>query len=131
MLTAIALVNIEEMTAKEYAYQALVLLKHSEEEFSRGDSRQASEKLWGATTQAVLATMDGKAPRTHRELKGRVRELAQEHDDPALRSGFAIAESFHSNFYHGWMEDFQMEEDAPLVHEFVHRLLAIGRDTGR
>ena len=118
------------MTAKEHADQALVCLKHSEEEFSTGNRRQASEKLWGAATQAVLATMDWKAPRTHREMKRSVRALAERHDDPVLRSGFAIAESFHSNFYHGWMDDFQMNDDAPLVHEFVHRLLAIYRDGG-
>ena len=129
-MTATAMLNIEEMTAKEHADQALVFLRHSEEEFSRGDSFQASEKLWGAATQAVLATMDGKAPRTHREMKRRVRMLANKHNNPELRSGFAIAESFHSNFYHGWMEDFQMKDDAPLVHEFVHRLIAIYRNSG-
>ena len=74
--------------------------------------------------------MDGKAPLTQREMKRRVRALAERHNDPGLRSGFAIAESFHSNFYHGWMEDFQMEENSPLVHEFVHRLLAIYRNAG-
>ena len=74
--------------------------------------------------------MDGKAPRTHREMKRRVRMLANKQNNPELRSGFAIAESFHSNFYHGWMEDFQMQDDAPLVHEFVHRLLAIYRNSG-
>ena len=130
-MTATAMLNIEEMTAKVHADQALVFLKRSEEEVSRGDSRQASDKLWSAATHAVLATMDGEAPRTHRAMKRRVRALAQKHSDPALRSGFAVAESFHSNFYHGWMEDFQTEEDAPLVHQFVHRLLAINRDAER
>ena len=129
-MTARVMLNIEEMTAKEHADQALVLLRHSEGEYSRGDSFQASEKLWGAATQAVLATMDGKAPLTQREMKRRVRTLAERHNDPGLRSGFAIAESFHSNFSHGWMEDFQMEENSPLVHEFVHRLLAIYRNAG-
>lgn len=70
---------------------------------------------------------DGReGPRTHREMKDRVRSLALEHNDPALISGFALGESFRSNLYHGWME-----EGAPLVHEFVHRLLAIYRNAGR
>ena len=115
----------------DHAAQAQGFLKQSDEEFARNDVLQGSEKLWGAANQTVLATMDGKAPRTHREMKRRVRALAERHNDPGLRSGFAIAESFHSNFYHGWMEDFQMKEDAPLVHEFVHRLLAIYRGAGR
>ena len=102
-MTARVMLNIEEMTAKEHADQALVFLKHSEEEFSRGDSFQASEKLWGAATQAVLATMDGKAPRTHREMKRRVRMLANKQNNPELRSGVCNRRILSLQFL-SWLE---------------------------
>ena len=38
-----------------------------------------------------------------------------------------------ANFYHRWKDDFQIEADAPAVHDFVEQMLAIwasldGRD---
>ena len=52
-----------------------------------------------------------------------VERLAQEHDDQALSAGFSVAEKLHANFYHGFMEPFQMEPDRDLVRNFVVRVL--------
>ena len=51
--------------------------------------------------------------------------MAETHDDPFLLGGFAFAEKFHANFYHDFMEDFDLEGDSPMVHDFVHRVIAL------
>ena len=43
----------------------------------------------------------------------------------ALHAGFAAAEKFHANFYHDFMEDFELDADRPTVKEFVDRLMAL------
>ena len=54
-----------------------------------------------------------------------VERLAREHDDPATNAGFSVAEKLHANFYHGFMEQFQMESDRDLVRTFVVRVLVL------
>ena len=117
------------MTAQEHADKAREFLSESDREFERGEIFQGSEKLWGAAAHAVraVAPPNGKDRQTHRALKLAVRELAGKHNDPSLVSNFAVAEMFHANFYHGFMEDFQMDEDRPLVHQFVRRVLALDK----
>ena len=116
------------MSSREHAEQALALLKQSEEEFAKNDIFQGSEKLWGAATQAVLAIasqQNGKEPHTHRDMKKLVLKLSEIHESPNLALQFAVAEGFHANFYHGWKDDFQIQADAPAVHDFVEQVLAI------
>ena len=55
----------------------------------------------------------------------KVRELAETYDMPALNDRFAIAEGFHKIFYHGWVEDYELEFDVPKVHWLVHQLLGL------
>ena len=43
----------------------------------------------------------------------------------SLRPGFAVAEKFHANFYHDFMESFQIESDRPLVGRFVENVLSL------
>ena len=52
-----------------------------------------------------------------------VRRLYEESGDDLLVAWFGLAEQFHANFYHDFMEDFQLEEDRPLVRHFVARML--------
>lgn len=59
-------------------------------------------------------------------MRLKVRELAERYDLPALNDRFAIAEGFHKIFYHGWVEDYELEFDVPKVHWLVHRLLSLG-----
>ena len=58
-------------------------------------------------------------------MKTAVRRLAEQYDDPLLPGGFGFAEKFHANFYHDFMEDFDLESDRPLVRDFVHRVIAL------
>ena len=111
-----------------HAEQALIFLQQSDEEFDAGDELQGSEKLWGAATQAVIAAVehDGRKIRqSHEALKYEVKQLAEKHNDPSLKSGFKSAEMFHANFYHWFMDDFQLDEERPEVRQFVNRILAL------
>ena len=113
------------MTPTEHIKTAREFLEASDREFEVGDELQGSEKLWGAATHALRAAMlsEGRTGGKHHELREAAQRLADERNDPAIQSGFAIAEKFHANFYHGFMEDYQIESDRPIVHDFVDRIL--------
>ena len=111
---------------------ALEFLSASDAEFAAGDHLQASEKLWGAATYAVMAVANqrGWQCRSHRAMKNVVQRVAGLYDDELVQGGFAAAEKFHKNFYHDEMEDFEVEADRPIVHRFVHRMVSFVEQTG-
>ena len=117
------------MLADDRAATALDFLAISDAEFADGDRMQASEKLWGAATQALIAVADqrGWPHDSRQELKVAARRLGDEQNDHLITGGFGIAEKFHANFSYDFMEDFQLDADRPLVHDFVHRVLALLR----
>jgi hypothetical protein len=39
-----------------------------------------------------------------------------------------VAEKFHANFYHAFMQDFELENDPPVVQEFVHKMVSVVRN---
>ncbi len=100
-------------------------LEASSREFAAGDNRQGSEKLWGAAAQAVIAMSQerGWSYGNHGALKNATERLTAEYDDPSIRTGFLAAEKFHANFYHDFMEDFQLSIDRTVVHDFVEQML--------
>ena len=114
------------MNQADHSQTALEFLTVSDEEFAAGDHLQASEKLWGAATHAVMAVADqrGWECRSHRAMKNVVRQVAEQYDDELVQGSFAAAEKFHKNFYHDEMEDYEVEADRPVVHQFVHRMLS-------
>ena len=114
------------MNTEEHVQTARAFLEASDREFSDGDELQASEKLWGAVVHAVNAVMlreAGKAPGKHRDMRIAAEQLATDSGDPNIILGFVTAEKFHANFYHGFMEDFQIEAGRRAVREFVDRIL--------
>ena len=115
------------MEQEDHGRQAQEFLSASDNEFDAGDPLQASEKLWGAATHAVMAVaMRRDWPcRTHRSMKNAVSRIQQETGEDYLAEGFGIAEKFHRNFYHDEMQDYEIEVDRPSVHRFVHRMLAL------
>ena len=115
------------MLTQEHVQTAREFLADADEEFAAGDVLQASEKMWGAATHAVIAVAQrrGWLYGGHREMRIVVERLAQEHDDPTLSPRFSVAEKLHANFYHGFMEPFQMEPDRHLVRDFVVRVLVL------
>ena len=119
------------MMIQEHRQTALDFLTVSDAEFAAGDTMQACEKLWGAASHAVMAVCQQREwpYGNHRNLKVAARQLTQETGETIFREGFGAAEKFHANYYHGFLEDFQIDDDRPIVHEFVHRLLDyLGRD---
>jgi len=80
-------------------------LNEAEAFLAKGDSLQASEKLWGAAAEMVktVAAKRGMELRSHRDLWEFVDKLADELDDPDIIKLFAIASALHQNFYEDWM----------------------------
>jgi hypothetical protein len=115
------------MLTQEHVATAQAFLDVSDREFEAGDRLQASEKLWGAASHAVMTVARHRdwGHYTHRDLKNAVQRLAQESGDDALHAGFLAAEKLHKNIYHDAMEDFEVEIDRPLIHTFVARTLAL------
>ena len=115
------------MLTNDHAAKALDFLAQSDAEFAEGDRLQASEKLWGAATHAIMAAAQQRGWRhgSHRALKEVAEQLSDDHNDPLIEYGFLAAEKFHRNFYHDNMEDFELDLDRPKVHDFVRRVLAL------
>ena len=64
------------------------LLSEAEEELSKGDLRQASEKIWGSAALAVKAVAlarEGRRLASHGELWRFIGELARQEGDPDIR----------------------------------------------
>lgn len=120
------------MEHEDHLQTARDFLTASDREFLDGDKLQASEKLWGAATHAVMAAAVQRdwPCRTHRELKLAVEQLATEFQDDLLRGGFTAAEKFHKNFYHDEMEDYEVAVDRPQVHRFVNRMIGLFERNG-
>ncbi len=114
------------MATDERVRRAQDFLEESDREFGAGDNRQGSEKLWGSATQAVIAMAQqrGWDYGSHQAMKHAAERLTAEYNDFPFRDGFGLAEKFHGNFYHNFMEDFQLEVDRPRMREFIERMLA-------
>ena len=118
---------VRRMTAADHLQTAREFLERSRSEFDGGDEMQGSEKLWGSASHVVmgLALQRGWPINKHSDLKRAVNDLSQETGDQALKFRFSVAEKFHANYYHGFMDDFQIVDDRPMVEEFVTQLLAL------
>ena len=118
---------IQETTLSERTAQAREFLAQAEAEFAMADTRQAAEKLYGASVQAVIAAslQRGWEYQSHRANKNAARMLAEEYGDPFLSTGFTAAERFHIHFHHGDMEDYQINADRYDVRQYVKRMLTL------
>ena len=115
------------MLTEDHAQTALDFLAASDQEFADGDRLQASEKLWGAASHALIAVAKrrGWSHGSHYALKEAAERLTDEHDEFRIELEFLAAEKFHRNFYNDNLEDFELASDRPKVHNFVHRVLAL------
>ncbi len=114
-------------TSEEHAQIARSFLVNADREFDAGDQLQGSEKLWGAATHAVTALAKQRGWRFGKANARAiaVERLSEEEDDPSLSDGYMVAEQFHANFYHDFMEDDAIERGRPSVARFVNRILAM------
>ena len=112
------------MITTKHIQTAQEFLDKSDRYFAEGDELQGSEKTWGAAAHAVMAIAQqrGWSYGDHRSLKIAVRRLAHELNDPLLETAFGIAEKFHADFYHKFMQDYEFERDRPAVRLFVQRI---------
>ncbi len=122
--------NRPTMTVTDHVRTALEFLEHSEREFANGDELQGSEKLWGAASHSVMAVAKQRGWRfsKHNAKVAAVNRLAEEFEEPLLVSDFLLAEQFHANFYHDFMEADVVARGRPIVERFVRRMLALVED---
>lgn len=92
------------MTTLTYQDAARHLLAQGFEELAEGDSRQASEKGWGAAAQMIkaIASSRGWQHNTHASLYRVIGRLVKETGDDRIRNRFGIANGLHQNFYENW-----------------------------
>lgn len=111
-------------TAEEYRTASSTLYDQAMVELDAGDLRQASEKLWGASAQALksLAERRGWRHGSHREFYRIMRRLEDEIDDPDFSLQFSTANELHTNFYENWLDESQIRRRAPYVRDFIDRL---------
>ena len=120
------------MLIHEHIQTAQDFLEAADREFEAGDVLQASEKMWGAASHAVMAVSQrrGWPYGSHNAMRVAVRRLAEERDDPFLSAAFGVAEKFHANFYHSFMESEERQESIASVRLLVSRLMEM-TDDGR
>lgn len=106
---------------KNLGQKALDCLAASERDFDAGDDRKASEELWGAAKYVLTAAAErrGWGCATREDLFFTAHWLAEELQEPLVKAGFLSADKFREHVKHGDMEDFEIEIDGRVVHQFV------------
>ena len=115
------------MIKDEHVQTAQEFLVKSDGYFAEGDVLQGSEKLWGAAAHAVMAVAQQRGWKygNHYTLRETALRLADELEDERISLGLGVAEKFHANFYHEFMEDSELDMNRPLAKRFVARMLAL------
>ncbi|MYC34675.1 MAG: hypothetical protein F4X64_16050 [Chloroflexi bacterium] len=89
------------MVSQTYQEASRRLLAQGVEELARGDTRQASEKGWGAAAQMFksIAERRGWDHHGHRQIRAVASRLARETNDLEIRRLYRVASDLHTNFY--------------------------------
>ncbi|MXX52498.1 MAG: hypothetical protein F4Z35_00625 [Dehalococcoidia bacterium] len=118
------------MLVHEHIQTAQDFLETANREFEAGDILQGSEKMWGAASHAVMAVSQrrGWPFGSHNAMREAARRLAGEYNDPFIEAAFGVAEKFHANFYHDFMESEERQSSAASVRLLVTRLTAMTDD---
>ena len=100
------------------------LMAQGRQEMERGDTRQASEKGWGAAAQMVkdISERRGWEHRSHASLFTAVSTLVEETGDDEIRRLFAVASSLHVNFYENWDTAQNVSAGLNDVQRFLDKL---------
>ena len=109
------------MAAQSYQPASRQLLEQARNELAGGNTRQASEKGWGAAAQLVKAVAEqrGWEHKTHRQIWQAVRRLNDENRNIALSRLFRTPNHLHSNFY----EDLDAPDDVTDALNDVERFI--------
>ena len=119
--------RIVTVIAEEHVQTARDFLVKSDNYFAEGDVLQGSEKLWGAAAHALMAVAEHRGWKygNHYALRQVALMLADEMEDERISLGLGVAEKFHANFYHDFMEEAELDMGRAAVHRFVERILAL------
>ena len=111
------------MVAQNYLEASRHLLAQGRDELARGDTRQASEKGWGAAAQMFksIAESRGWEHHGHRQIRRVASRLSDETGDAEIRRLYRVASDLHTNFY----EDLDTPSDVAAGLEDVSILLDI------
>ncbi len=111
----------QTLTYQEAARQ---LLAQAFEELAEGDSRQASEKGWGAASQIIKAVASNRNwnHNSHGALYRVIGRLVTETGDDRIHVGFGMANSLHQNFYENWGDADYVARGLVHVRDLVLRL---------
>ena len=106
---------------KTYQSASRTLLAQARAELGQGDTRQASEKGWGAAAQMLkaIAEQRGWAHRSHRHIRQVAIRLVRETGDREIDRMYRVASDLHINFY----EDGDSPSDVRQGLDDIHRLL--------
>ena len=119
------------MVTQTYAAASRQLLVQAGEELAAGDTRQASEKGWGAAAQIVksVAAQRGWEHRSHAALFNVITRLVDETGDGDLRDLFHIASALHVNFYEDWDTADNVAGALSQIERFVDKLEPLATTT--
>ena len=111
----------QTLTYREAARQ---LLAQAFEELADGDSRQASEKGWGAAAQIIkaIASQRGWNHDSHASLYRVIDRLVDKTGDNRIHIGFTTANALHQNFYENWGTSAYVARGLVEVEDLVQRL---------
>lgn len=86
----------------------------------------ASELLWGAVAQAIIAAaaQRGWPSNSHGAFRSAVKLLATQYDDPRLVTYFDSAEKLHEHFYHGNLNPGEVARRREQAQRLISRILA-------
>ncbi|MCY3651628.1 MAG: hypothetical protein OXG89_01165 [bacterium] len=111
-------------TLTNYQQAARTLLDQGFEELAAGDTRQASEKGWGATAQMLKAVAEqrGWEHKSHAALFKVVNKTVAATGDLNIHSRFAIANALHQNFYENLAESEYVLNGLQEIRWLIDRL---------
>ena len=114
-----------ESTPEKHTRLAHQLLADAKREIAAGDLVQGSEKLWGATSQALKAycASRGLPHSKYAHRRHALFDMAGRLNNPFIRTAFGVAESCHANFYNDWMEQEHLDSYVPDIEELVTIIL--------
>ena len=124
-LLADVLCEDEHSKAEAYWSAAEHFLARAGEELSKGDLRQASEKIWGAAALAVKTLAyerEGLRLTSHGELWEYVDRLVAETGDEEIGRAWRTAVAMHVNFYEGWAPAEEVRRALGEIRGLVEKL---------